>query len=231
VGALNAARCDHWRGLLAMRVVGQLDPEDRTALEAHLEGCAECRAEADDLESLTKALPLADPAHLTAQSSPPAGLGDAVLRRVQQAEWDEMAAQRRTRRHRRIRWVGTGAGVGAVAAAAIALALFVGGSPKPSAGRTLALHGPPGVQASVVLTAVKWGSEVELQESGQPAGQVMWVIMGNGYDSSPWMGGSYRTTGSGTVHVRFSCALKPDEITKVWVDNTHLQTVLTTGYD
>ncbi len=53
--------CRDWRHLLGAYALGDLGAEERAGLEAHLEGCAECRAEAESLESVARLLPLADP--------------------------------------------------------------------------------------------------------------------------------------------------------------------------
>lgn len=229
MGTMTGPRCDHWRGLLAMELVGQLDHADRIALQAHTEGCSECREDAAELASLSVALPLADPTRLRDQSAPPPGLADAILTRVRQEQSQEVAT-RKALRHRRARRAVAASVVGALAAGAIAFAVVTGGAGVAS-GRTLALSGAPGVVASVKLTSATWGSNVELQEKGQPAGQVMWVIMGDGRSGRPWMGGSYRTVGEGTVRVSFSCALAPDRITRVWVDDSHGHTVLSSDYE
>ncbi|MGC1165124.1 MAG: zf-HC2 domain-containing protein, partial [Solirubrobacterales bacterium] len=53
--------CRDWRLLLGAYALGDLSAGERAGLEAHLEGCAECRAEADTLDSVARLLPLADP--------------------------------------------------------------------------------------------------------------------------------------------------------------------------
>ena len=57
---------DHreWRHSLGAYVLGDLPPDERAAIAAHLEGCAECRAEARSLEGVAAILPLADPARI-----------------------------------------------------------------------------------------------------------------------------------------------------------------------
>ena len=39
MGPVTPDRCDHWHGLLALEIVGQLGEADRLALSAHLDGC------------------------------------------------------------------------------------------------------------------------------------------------------------------------------------------------
>ena len=56
MGPVNDDICEQWRGLIAMRALGELSSDDATALDAHLEGCADCRAIADELASTVSML-------------------------------------------------------------------------------------------------------------------------------------------------------------------------------
>jgi hypothetical protein len=72
---------DHreWRLSLGAYVLGDLPADERAAIAAHLEGCAECRAEARSLEGVAAILPLADPARIEAPvARPPADLGARI---------------------------------------------------------------------------------------------------------------------------------------------------------
>jgi hypothetical protein len=227
MGTVNRARCDHWHGLLALRAVGQLEADDEVALDAHLDGCAECRDEAAELATVTAALPRADPAHFESEDQPPPELARSVLGRIQV---DAAEARSRAGRRRRVRWLGGGAVLGAAAAAVIALVLVLaGGRSAQTLPRTVALRGPAGVDASVQLVSEKWGTEVKLQESGLPGGRVLWVSMGSTANTS-WMGGSYTTVAHATVHATFPCALPADKIDQIWVRDSSGHTVLWSGY-
>jgi Putative zinc-finger len=105
--------CRRWRDLFGAYLLGRLTPEERVGLEAHLDGCADCRAELAELRPVAAALAAADPAHLGTPPAPPPELGDRVLAQVR----DE------NRLARRRRWaLRAGAGV---AAAVIALTVVV----------------------------------------------------------------------------------------------------------
>ena len=67
--------CREWRELLGAHALGQLRDEERIGLEAHLEGCAECRAELAALTPVAAMLPHADPARFESAPQPPAELG------------------------------------------------------------------------------------------------------------------------------------------------------------
>src|SRR5207302_8879808 len=66
VGSLIPEECRRRRELLGAYLLGHLGPEERVGLEAHLDGCAECRAELADLRPVAGALAFADPAPLRA---------------------------------------------------------------------------------------------------------------------------------------------------------------------
>ena len=108
-------RCE-WRESLGAHALGQLPEQERTAIEAHLEGCRECRAELDSLSGMTRLLPLADPDRFGTAPQPPAALGDRIAATIR--------AERRSARRRRLRLGLAFSGVTAAVAAA-ALAIFV----------------------------------------------------------------------------------------------------------
>ena len=60
-----------WRERLGSYVLGQLDAEERTATEAHLDGCAECREELRTLAPVAAILSRADPERLVHAPTPP----------------------------------------------------------------------------------------------------------------------------------------------------------------
>ena len=68
-----------WRESLGAYALGHLPDDERAGLEAHLEGCPECRSELESLESVARLLPLADPERLGTEPSLPRGLGDRVM--------------------------------------------------------------------------------------------------------------------------------------------------------
>jgi hypothetical protein len=217
---MTGDRCDHFHGLLAVELVGQLTDEDRLALAAHLDGCPSCRDEQRDLRGLAKILPAADPDHLGGHEVP-AELQTAVFTRLR-------ADARHDRRSRGVKY----ALGGAVAACLAAVAVVVGlsGSSNPSNGgqTTVALHGSDGVAASAVLTSKPWGTAVHIQEAGQTGGQDLSVSMRT-TDGSWWAAGTYRTVTGHTVQVELACAVPASKITEIWVRNKAGHTVLT-GY-
>jgi hypothetical protein len=71
------------------------------------------------------------------------------------------------------------------------------------------------VHATARLTAQPWGTEMELRETGQPAGEVVSVSVRT-VSGSWWQTGTYRTAGS-SVRVTMACAIPMSSIRSVWI--------------
>jgi len=214
MGRVTPVHCDHWRGLMAMEVVGRLEPGERLALEAHVEGCAECRAERIELLRLSPALAAAEPSHVESSDLPPR-LHDAVVTRLR-------ADARRDRSRRKVRVLNMAAAAAAVVVGVVLAAV----QPWQGApGRTLALHGAGNVTASVTLVPEAWGTKLQLQETGQPGGQVLTVAM-RGSQGRWWAAGTYRTVSGRTVTVDLACAAPAGAVYAVYVRDGAGQTVL-----
>ena len=119
---MKTEECREWRERIGALVLGQLTEDERFAVEAHLEGCPACRAEAEALAPVAAMLRRADPDRLSPAPEPPAELGERIARRI--------AAERRAerRRRRRTRFGLAAAGAAAAAAAAALLVVVLGGS-------------------------------------------------------------------------------------------------------
>ena len=173
--------CEHFQGLIAMEVIGQLSVNERVALSAHTEGCASCRDERQDLMMLSMVLGAADPDRFN-EHELPFSLQTAVLDRLR-------AEERRERRAHRSRYI-----VGSAAAAvlvAVVLVLTLAWPSGPTA-TTVALVGPPTVHATARLTPEPWGTAMDLRESGQPSGEVLSVFVRT-VSGSWWQTGTYTT--------------------------------------
>ena len=94
---MKPEECREWRERIGALVLGQLPEDERFAVEAHLEGCPACRAEAEALASVAPLLKRADPDRLTPAPAPPPRLGERIARRIA----TERRAERRRRTHRR----------------------------------------------------------------------------------------------------------------------------------
>lgn len=168
---MTAERCREWRLSLGAHALGQLAEDERVALEAHLEGCAECRAELESLASVARLMPLADPERFGSAPAPPPALADRVAATIRA----ERRAQKR--RRRRLRMSLGGAGV-AVAAAAAALAIFVlpGGEQAPRQHVAFASL-PAGMKIEATLEPHAYGTEIRMYVQGVRSGTLCRVFL------------------------------------------------------
>lgn len=168
---MKTERCRQWRESLGAHALDHLPAEERAGVEAHLEGCADCRAEAESLALVSRLLPHADPARFGPAPRPPAELGDRIAARI--------AAERRTGRRRRRLRLGLSLSGATAAAAAAAFAIFVlggggGGGPEQHlAFRSL----PPGVKIAATLEPNAFGTRIEMYVTGIRSGTLCRVSM------------------------------------------------------
>ncbi len=163
--------CRHWKEELGAYALGHLSGEERAALEAHLEGCPACRAEADSLFAVSRLLPHADPERFGPAPQPPAELGQRIAATI--------GGERRSkRRQRRLRF-GLGFGGAAAATAMAVLAIFIlssgsEGSPEQHvAFRSL----PSGVKIAATLEPQAFGTEIHMYVKGVSSGTLCRVYM------------------------------------------------------
>jgi putative zinc finger protein len=200
---------DHriWRERLGAYVLGQLSGEERTATEAHLEGCAECRAEADSLSPMAAMLERADPDQLSPAPAPPADLGDRIARRI--------AAERgKTRRRRRLQFgFGLGAAVAATTAAVLLAVSLTGSTPTQPNPETVAFKGlPKGVSVDASLQSRAWGSNVSLHVRGFRPGTLCTVWLRRN-DGTKVPAGSFRYVYAGeSDEAQLSSGLDPPDV-------------------
>ena len=199
--------CASFHGLLALQAIGKLPGDDAVALRAHLDGCADRRAEARHLHEAAAALAHADPDHLGDEVETPLGLADAVF--------GALKLERRHEQHRR-----RAGSAGAAPSAPWPPRWPRAWSPSPCSSpgrrgpRARLRRGAPGVHATAQLTAEPFGTSITLVTSGQRAGQTLWVAMRT-RNGQWWEAGTYRTA-AGSVRVTMSvCALHPADITGV----------------
>jgi hypothetical protein len=170
------------RELLGSYALGHLAGPEADRVRAHLDGCAACRLELDELLPVARALGSVDAAAFADPAPLPPTLGDDVRRAVAQArsarDADEVgrrreAADLRARRGR-VRLVAV--------AATVLVALGVGGvvgratAPEPPTVPTEAISMAPSPQRSVSvdsadLVAHTWGVELRIVAAGFAEGE------------------------------------------------------------
>jgi hypothetical protein len=169
--------CREWRELLGAYALGHLPGDERAGLEAHLDGCAQCRAELASLEPVAQMLPHADPARFGPAPQPPPELGQRIAATI-------AAERQRTRQKRRRRTFGGFALGGAAAAVATAvLLLFVlgGGSEDPTQPVKFT-DLPEGISIYATLEPHAYGTEIHMYVHGVPSGTLcrVWLRGPNG---------------------------------------------------
>jgi anti-sigma factor RsiW len=173
---MTAEACRGRRELIGVYLLGALAPEERAALEAHLEGCEECRREAREIGPVAELLARADPAHLHAAPAPPAGLPGRIAAQIRRERRD--ARRRRTRVAAAL--AGAAAALAAIAVAAVAL--LSSGSAEPAAERVAFTGVPADIHLSAELEPRAWGSQVYVHVEGIHPGTLctVWLHRASG---------------------------------------------------
>jgi anti-sigma-K factor RskA len=208
--------CRQWREQLGAMALGHLSPAEITAVRAHLDGCAACRAELAALQQVARLLPLADVESLDTEPAPPSDLGDRVVTVVRH----ERALEER-RRRRRVRGAVSGlAAAAAVIALAVSLTVASGGG-----GRVVALdEHPAGVSSTAAFDQHGWGTEIRLEVQGLPAGHSYYVWMRQA-DGEHVPAGSFRTV-EGSTGVTLATALAMTDAVGIGISDEKGDTIM-----
>jgi anti-sigma factor RsiW len=167
---MTTERCREWRESLGALALDQLPEEERAALEAHLDGCPECRAELSSLTGVARLLPMADPEHFGTAPAPPPSLADQVVATIR--------AEHRKSRRRRVRLgLAFSGATAAVAAAALAIFVLPGGSAGAPEQRVAFASLPPGLHISANLEPHAYGTEIHMYVKGAPSGTLCRVFL------------------------------------------------------
>lgn len=208
--------CGYDGGELSAHVLGLLDPDEQTVVERHLEQCAECRAEWEDLRAMTRTLDeLPDEALL---EGPPDT--DLVLHRALREIRSERASEQRRRRWTR-----------GIAAAVVGAALLGGGvvagqalAPQPAqvaSGQTMQTT-QGAVTASVTVTPANGWVRLAANVKGIPAGQHCRLIV-VAKDGTEEIAGGWVVPAQGEaggVNLDGSAGVPMDQVQSVVVENT-----------
>jgi hypothetical protein len=192
--------CRDWRESLGAYALGHLPDEERAGLEAHLDGCAECRAEADSMALVSRLLPHADPDRFGPAPVPPPALAERVAATI--------GAERRTRRRRRRVRLGLALSGATAAVAAAALAIFVlpgGSGPGPEQHVTFR-SAPSGVKITATLNPQAYGTEIHMYVKGIRSGTLCRVFM-RGPGGADVSAGTFRYRWGGDEAAVLSSAL------------------------
>lgn len=164
--------CREWRELVGALALGQLQGDERAGLEAHLDGCAECRAELGALQPVAQMLPYADPERFESAPQPPVELGQRIAATIEGEK--ELLHKRRQRR----RLGGFALGGAAAALATAVLLLFVLGGEEASPERQVEFVSRSGeVTIDATLEPHAYGTEIRMYVHGVESGTLCRVAL------------------------------------------------------
>jgi hypothetical protein len=181
---MKTENCREWRELLGVYALGHLSEDERAGLEAHLDGCHDCRAEARSLSAVAALLPAADPARFGPAPQPPRELGERVMAAV--------GGEKRTRSRRRRLRLGFGLGAATAAATAVVLLLVLGGGSEKAPEQHVRFSSlPQGIEISAMLEPHAFGTEIHMYVSGVRSGTLCRVFL-RGPGGRRYPAGSFR---------------------------------------
>jgi hypothetical protein len=188
-----------YREQIGAFLLGELDGGERTAMQAHLNSCPVCQAEARELEPVVAALADADPDRIDEDPCPPGDLEESTLAPI----LGEM--HRARRRIRRFRWSALAAA--ALCVVVIGLAGFTRFLEPAVSLEPLSFSGvAPGVELEGNLIAHAWGTEIRLVASGLRDGQTYRVTLVS-EDGERVNSGTFIGAGDKPVRGTFNAAL------------------------
>lgn len=204
--------CREWRELLGAYALEHLQGDERAGVEAHLDGCAQCRAELASLAPVAQMLPHADPARFGPAPQPPPELGQRIAATI--------AAERQraqTRRRRRV-FGGFALGGAAAAVATAVLLLFVfGGSSEDPTQPVKFTNLPEGISIYATLEPHAYGTEIHMYVHGVPSGTLCRVWLRGPNDTS-YPAGTFRYRWGDDSDAVLSSALDMSRTRAVVVD-------------
>jgi hypothetical protein len=213
---MTSEACREYRAALGAVALGNADPAEELALQAHLDGCPDCRAELRELTSVAASLPLADVTHVVGDLPQPSRtLGSQVL--------DRLAAERTARRVRLRRRIAVATATATAIAAAV-LALVLVAPSSGSGGTHVVFASRAGVSAAATLRARDAGTEVSFHVSGLRTGDYYWLWL-TGTDEHRIAAGTFQGTEKPSNLV-MTAAIPLPEARRIWVTDVHNNVVL-----
>jgi hypothetical protein len=184
---MRTEHCRDWRESLGAYALGHLSADERAGVEAHLEGCPECRAEVESLRGVGRLLSLADPERVGEPAPRPSPqLGERIATTI--------GAERgqKRRRQRRVRFGFAFGGAAAVAATVLALIILPGGGGGVAPEQRVQFADlPAGVHIYATLEPHAFGTEIHMYVKGVRSGTLCRVfVRGPNGDTLP--AGSFR---------------------------------------
>jgi hypothetical protein len=198
---MKTDQCREWRESLGAYVLGQLTAQERAGIDAHLEGCASCRAEVESLGSVATLLPHADPERFGPAPQPPADLGKRIL-----ASFDADLETKKQRRRRRRFGLAFGGGLAAATAVVLALMILPSGGGGAPAQHVKFASLPAGIKIGATLEPHSYGTEIRMYVSGVRSGTLCRVFL-TAPDGTRYPAGSFRYRWGDDSEAELSSAL------------------------
>lgn len=213
---MAADECRALRGDLAAVALDRAEPEERTRVLAHLDHCADCRLDLEELRSVARALPEASLDHVDTDPHPSADLLDRIAGRAR--------AERRAAGRARVRRVALAlAGVAAaVVIGLLSFALVRDDSSTPAL-QPFAVA-PAGAVAGFALEGNGAGTEVVLRQSGLDPDRTYWLWLtdaqGQRFSAGTFAGGTHEET------ITLQSALPLSKTVRVWCTGENFDEVV-----
>lgn len=226
---------DELRMMLGGYALGHLTRAEEDRVRAHLDGCADCRAELAEIQPVADRLGLVDPGAYADRPLPAPDLGDRISRAVAEetsARSSNELSAARDRRRRRVRW-------GAVAAAAVLVAALAGGvvgrttaptaAPVPTEPIAVEVEDEAVTVESAALVAHTWGVELRLVGEGFADGETFRAAFRTtGGDLVP--AGEFRGVGDAPMNCFLQSSVLREDVTEVVVTDADGTLVLASSF-
>ena len=216
VMSMSADDCRSYRGDLAAYALDRLDDLERTRLLAHLDRCADCRFDLEELRLTALALPAASLAHLNADHAPSLDLAERIA---------QSARTERTKVHRLHVRRAVVAAVSIAAALILAVVAFgVVREDSPTASLQPFAVAPNGAMASFGLQKNDQGTQVRLHHRGLDPNSIYWVWLTD-VSGQRFNAGTFRGTWKDET-ITLQSALPPEDTVRVWCTDAGTNVVL-----
>jgi hypothetical protein len=190
--------CAEWHGEIGAYVVGALSPAEAGRMLRHLRGCADCRADYQDLVPVRDWLGRLGP-------------GDGMPARPPLSRLPLEPGHPPWHQVMRRRWAVAGA---AIAAAVIAVIAVI--SARPAAPGYQAFNPATRVHGQAMLRAMPTGTQIDLTVSGLPAGQRCVLVTVSPAGTA--IAGTWTVQYSGTAQITGTSAIPRGQLTALRIE-------------
>ena len=222
--------CAAWRGDVGAYLVGALDSDARARVAAHLETCAGCRSDYDEL------VPVRGPLSQLAGPDAAPRAGGAGRFWGQPPGGAPLPPLRPVRAGAGRRWLagagkagagkaGAGMAGAGMAVAAVIIAVLVAAGLAPSASTFRAYDRATGVRGEAQLHAAPTGAVIDLAVAGLPPGERCVILAMSGRRSD--IAGTWNATYHGTARVTGTSVIPLKQLTSLRIETAGGRLLLT----